>query len=70
MVPTRWLELILGLALSYSAFTTIRQLGDELPKDLSADGLAIRFGLERWPRAALGHRHEHGEVDQADQQIG
>ncbi|HEY4909674.1 MAG TPA: sulfite exporter TauE/SafE family protein, partial [Methylomirabilota bacterium] len=27
VVPTRWLELILGLALSYSAFTTIRQLG-------------------------------------------
>jgi uncharacterized protein len=46
VVPTRWLELILGLALSYSAFTTIRQLGDELPKDVSTDGLAIRFGLE------------------------
>ncbi len=46
VVPTRWLELILGLALSYSAYTTIRQLADELPEDVSTDRLAIRFGLE------------------------
>ena len=46
VVPTRWLELILGLALTYSAYTTIRQLADELPEDVSTDGLAIRFDLE------------------------
>lgn len=46
VVPTRWLELILGLALSYSAYTTVRQLGDELPEGVSTDRLAIRFGLE------------------------
>jgi uncharacterized protein len=46
VVPTRWLELILGLALSYSAYTTIRQLADELPENVSTDRLAIRFGLE------------------------
>ncbi|MFI5373292.1 MAG: sulfite exporter TauE/SafE family protein [Candidatus Rokuibacteriota bacterium] len=46
VVPTRWLELILGFALSYSAYTTVRQLADELPEDTSADRLAIRFGLE------------------------
>ncbi len=46
VVPVRALELILGLALSYSAFTTIRQLHDELPEHLSEDRLALRFGLE------------------------
>jgi hypothetical protein len=46
VVPTRWLELILGFALSYSAYTTVRQLADELPEDTSTDRLAIRFGLE------------------------
>jgi uncharacterized membrane protein YfcA len=46
VVPVRLLELILGLALSYSAFTTIRQLHDELPEDVSRDRLAIRFSLE------------------------
>lgn len=46
VVPVRALELILGLALSYSAFTMIRQLQDELPRHLSEDPLAIRFGLE------------------------
>lgn len=46
VVPVRALELILGLALSYSAFTMIRQLQDELPTRLSEDPLAIRFGLE------------------------
>jgi uncharacterized membrane protein YfcA len=46
VVPVRLLELILGLALSYSAFTTIRQLHDELPEDVSADRLAVRFSLE------------------------
>jgi uncharacterized membrane protein YfcA len=46
VVPVRALELILGLALSYSAFTTIRQLHDELPEHLSEDHLALRFALE------------------------
>lgn len=46
VVPVRALELILGLALSYSAFTIIRQLHDELPAYLPDDPLAIRFGLE------------------------
>jgi hypothetical protein len=46
VVPVRALELILGLALSYSAFTTIRQLHDELPEHLSEYHLALRFALE------------------------
>ena len=46
VVPVRALELILGLALSYSAFTTVRQLHDELPERLSEDRLALRFDLE------------------------
>jgi uncharacterized membrane protein YfcA len=46
VVPVRALELILGLALSYSAFTIIRQLHDELPAHVPDDPLAIRFGLE------------------------
>jgi uncharacterized membrane protein YfcA len=45
VVPVRALELILGLALSYSAFTTIRQLHDELPEHLGEDRHAIRFDL-------------------------
>jgi hypothetical protein len=36
----------ISVALSYSAYTTIRQLADELPEDVSSDRLAIRFGLE------------------------
>jgi uncharacterized membrane protein YfcA len=46
VVPVHVLELILGLALSYSAFTIIKQLQDELPTHLSEDPLAVRFGLE------------------------
>jgi uncharacterized membrane protein YfcA len=46
VVPVHVLELILGLALSYSAFTIIKQLQDELPTHLSEDPLALRFGLE------------------------
>jgi uncharacterized membrane protein YfcA len=46
VVPVRWLELILGLALSYSVFTTIHQLNAELPDDVPYDTLAMRFGLE------------------------
>jgi uncharacterized membrane protein YfcA len=46
VAPVRLLELILGLALGYSAFTTIKQLDVELPDEVPADRLALRFGLE------------------------
>jgi len=46
VVPVRWLELVLGLALSYSAWTMIGQLGVELADDVPYDRLAVRFGLE------------------------
>jgi uncharacterized protein len=46
VVPTRALELILGLALAYSAFTTLRQLKLELPIEGPRDRLARRFALE------------------------
>lgn len=46
IVPERVLELILGLALSYSAIATVRQLHVELPEDPPLDPLAVRFGLE------------------------
>jgi uncharacterized protein len=46
VVPTRTLELILGLALSYSAYTTVKQLHDELPESPPDDPLALRFDLE------------------------
>jgi uncharacterized protein len=46
IAPVRWLELILGLALAYSAFTTIKQINVELPADVPNDWLAVRFGLE------------------------
>ena len=46
ILPVRWLELILGLALSYSAFATLQQLNVELPADVPDDRLAGRFGLE------------------------
>lgn len=46
IVPARWLELVLGLALAYSAFATFRQISLELPEGVPADRLAARFGLE------------------------
>jgi uncharacterized membrane protein YfcA len=46
VVPVRALELILGLALSYSAYTTVKQLRDELPESPPDDPLALRFDLE------------------------
>jgi uncharacterized protein len=46
VAPVRWLELILGLALGYSAFTTIKQINVELPDEVPRDRLATRFGLE------------------------
>ncbi len=45
-VPTRWLELILGLALAYSTVATIKQINVEVPDDVPGDWLAMRFGLE------------------------
>lgn len=46
VVPPRALQALFGLALAYSAFTTIRQLRVELPESLAADPLAQRFSLE------------------------
>ena len=46
IVPVRVLQLVLGLALAYSAFATFQQLNVELPETLPADPLAIRFSLE------------------------
>jgi uncharacterized protein len=46
VVPVRWLQLLLGVALAYSAFTTLRQLHVEVPETTEADPLALRFGLE------------------------
>ncbi|HET7343652.1 MAG TPA: sulfite exporter TauE/SafE family protein, partial [Methylomirabilota bacterium] len=46
VVPTRALELLLGLALAYSTITTLRQLHVELHDVAETDPLALRFGLE------------------------
>jgi uncharacterized membrane protein YfcA len=46
VVPVRWLQLVLGLALAYSALTTLRQIHVEVPEPTDADPLAVRFGLE------------------------
>jgi uncharacterized protein len=46
IVPVRWLEMILGLALGYSAFATLQQINVELPSDVPDDWLAARFNLE------------------------
>src|SRR5262245_32473536 len=46
VVPVRALQLLLGLALGYSAFTTLRQLRVEITEPLEPDPLALRFGLE------------------------
>ena len=46
VVPVRALQLLLGLALGYSAFATMRQLRVELPESSEPDPLALRFGLE------------------------
>jgi len=46
VVPVRALQLLLGLALGYSAFTTLRQLHVEIPERLEANRLALRLGLE------------------------
>jgi uncharacterized protein len=46
VVPTRALQLLLGLALAYSTVATLRQLRIELPEVGEADPLAMRFALE------------------------
>jgi uncharacterized membrane protein YfcA len=46
IVATRWLEVLLGLALLYSAYTTYRQRNVELPPAGERDPLAARLGLE------------------------
>jgi len=46
VVPVRVLQLLLGLALGYSAFTTLRQLHVEIPEWLEPDPLALRLRLE------------------------
>ena len=46
VVPVRWLELILGLALSYSVVATIQQINVDLPREVPDDWVAMRFGLE------------------------
>ncbi len=45
VVPEQLLEVLFGLALSYSAFTTVRQLHVEVPVTAAADPLALRFAL-------------------------
>ena len=45
VVPVRWLEVTLGLALAYSALATFQQLGVELPGPVPDDPLAVRFRL-------------------------
>ena len=46
VVPVRWLELSLGLALAYSAFVSFTQINVELHRDVPDDRLARSFGLE------------------------
>jgi uncharacterized membrane protein YfcA len=45
VVPVRGLQILLGLALAYSALMTLRQIHVEVPETVEADPLAIRFGL-------------------------
>ncbi len=46
IVPARALQGLFGLALGYSAFTTVRQLHLEVAESLTADSLAHRFALD------------------------
>ena len=46
VLPVRVLQTLFGLALAYSAFTTIRQLHVDVVDSLVADPLAQRFGLD------------------------
>ena len=45
IAPVRLLETILGLALGYSVFVTLRQIGVEMPGDLPPSPLAERYSL-------------------------
>lgn len=45
VAPVRLLETILGLALAYSVFATLRQIGVETPGDLPHSPLAERYSL-------------------------
>jgi hypothetical protein len=45
VLPEALLEVLFGLALTYSAFTTVRQLNLEVPVEVDADPLALRFDL-------------------------
>src|SRR5215831_10868277 len=45
-VPTQGLELVLGLALAYSAVSAARLLAVEAPPATLVDPLAVRFSLE------------------------
>jgi len=46
VVPARVLQILFGLALGYSAFTTLRQLHVEVAESLTVDPFAQRFGLD------------------------
>jgi uncharacterized membrane protein YfcA len=46
IVPPRVLEVLFGLALLYSAFTSVRRLHVDVDEPIEADPLALRFGLE------------------------
>ena len=46
IVPVQWLEVILGLALGYSAFTTVKQINVELPGEVPDDRIARSFRLD------------------------
>jgi uncharacterized membrane protein YfcA len=46
VVPVPWLEIVLGLALAYSAVATLQHLNVELPGHVPDDRLATRFALE------------------------
>ena len=46
VVPARALQILFGLALGYSAFTTLRQLHVEVAESLTVDPVAQRFGLD------------------------
>jgi len=73
VMPARALQILFGLALGYSAFTTLRRLHVEVAESMTVDPFAQRFGLDgvyhdravgrgrRLPRRASGPRHR-GDV--------
>jgi uncharacterized membrane protein YfcA len=46
VMPARALQILFGLALGYSAFTTLRRLHVEVAESLTVDPFAQRFGLD------------------------